>query len=59
MLTAQVDYETGESEKGSVRMVEEFNVHPNAIRTLPVGTAAVYSRRTDRRALVHVHLNSG
>lgn len=57
--TVQVDYETGMSDKGSVRMVEEFNVHPNAIRTLPVGTATVYSRRTDRRALVHVHRNSG
>ncbi len=47
------------SEKGSVRNVEEFNVHPNEIRTLGVGIAAVYARRTDRQALVHVHLNSG
>src|SRR6202022_1847002 len=34
--TAQVDYETGESPKGSVRMVDEFNVHPNELRTMPV-----------------------
>lgn len=31
--TAQVDYESGMSEKGSVRMVDEFNVHPNVLRT--------------------------
>lgn len=53
--TAQVDYDTGFSQKGSVRMVDEFNVHPNVLRTLPVGMAAVYSRPTDRRALVQVH----
>lgn len=56
--TAQVNYETGMSEKGSVRMVDEFNVHPNVLRTLPTGTAAVYARRTERRAVVHVHRNT-
>ncbi len=54
MLTAQVDYETGETPKGSVRSVEEFNIHPNTIKELPVGMAAVYARRTNRRQLVQV-----
>jgi len=53
-LTAQVDYETGESAKGSVRLVEEYNMHPNDLKALPVGVAAVLSRRTNRRDLVRV-----
>lgn len=52
--TAQVDFETGLSEKGSIRMVDEFNIHPNQLRTLPLGTAAVYSRRTERRHIVRI-----
>jgi hypothetical protein len=55
MLTAQVDYASGESEKGSVRWVEEFNFHPNELKELPVGMAAVYARPSKRRALVQVH----
>jgi hypothetical protein len=54
MLTAQVDYETGTTPKGSVRSVEEYNVHPNDIKELPVGMAAVYARMTNRRKLVQV-----
>lgn len=54
MLTAQVDYETGTSEKGSVRWVEEFNIHPNTLKELPVGVAAVYARPTQRRAIVRI-----
>lgn len=57
-LTAQVDYDTGTSQKGSVRWVEEFNVHPNDLKELPVGVAAVYSRRTKRRSLVHIQRSS-
>jgi hypothetical protein len=55
MLTAQVDYLTGTSEKGSVRWVEEFNVHPNDLKELPTGTTAVYARPTRRRAIVRVN----
>jgi len=55
LTTQQIDYTTGESEKGSVRIVDEFNVHPNVIRELPTGTAAVYSRPTERRALVKIY----
>jgi hypothetical protein len=58
-VTSQVDYETGESEKGSIRMVDEFNIHPNVLRTLPVGRAVVYARRTERRSLVQVHRQEG
>jgi hypothetical protein len=54
MLTAQVDYMTGTSEKGSVRWVEEFNIHPNDLKELPVGVVAVYARPTQRRAIVRV-----
>lgn len=55
MLTAQVDYQTGTSEKGSVRWVEEFNIHPNVLKELPTGVAAVYARPTHRRAIVRVN----
>lgn len=54
MLTAQVDYETGTSEKGSVRYVEEYNVHPNDLKSLPNGVAAVYARPTQRRKIVSI-----
>lgn len=57
-LTAQVDHVSGTSEKGSVRWVEEYNVHPNDLKELPVGVAAVYARRTKRRSLVRIHRSS-
>jgi hypothetical protein len=55
MLTAQIDYESGESQKGSVRQVEEFDIHPNVIKDLRTGQAAVLTRGTGRHALVKVH----
>ena len=54
MLTRQVDYDTGESQMGSLRMVEEFDVHPNLFKSLPVGTAAVMSRTTGRKRVVSI-----
>jgi hypothetical protein len=54
-VTSQVDYATGESQKGSVKMVDQYNIHPNDIRELPVGMAAVYARPSNRRALVKAH----
>lgn len=54
-LTAQVDYETGQSQKGSVRYVEEFDIHPNLLKSLPVGTAAVLARQGQRKSLVRIH----
>ncbi len=58
MHTAQVDYESGTSEKGSVRWVEEFNVHPNVLKELPNGVAAVYSRPSQRRTIVKVNVTT-
>jgi hypothetical protein len=57
-VTAQVDYETGESAKGSIRTVQEFNMHPDVLRELQPGAAAVYARRTMRRSVVHVHMDT-
>jgi hypothetical protein len=54
MLTRQVDYDTGESQMGSLRMVEEFDVHPNVFKSLPVGTAAVMSRISGRKSVVSI-----
>lgn len=41
--TAQVDNQTGYSEKGTVRPVHEYVVHPDTLRNLPRGKAAVRS----------------
>jgi hypothetical protein len=53
-LTSQIDYDEGTTSKGSVRWVEEFNVHPNKLKELPVGIAAVYARKSQRRHVVRV-----
>ncbi len=53
-VTHQIDWDTGTTAKGSIRDVEEYVVHPNTLRRLPVGTAAVRSVATDRHALVEV-----
>jgi hypothetical protein len=39
-VTHQIDYETGFSEKGSIKRVEKYNVHPNELRTFEVGQVA-------------------
>lgn len=54
-VTSQVDYETGVSEKGSVRMTKEYHIHPDILKELPIGMTAVYARRTQRREIVHIH----
>jgi hypothetical protein len=54
-VTSQIDFITGQMEKGSKRTVDEYNVHPNTLRELGVGMAAVYARRSNRRSLVHIH----
>jgi len=53
-VTQQIDWETGTTAKGSVRDVEEYVVHPNLLRRLPVGQAAVRSVTTDRHAIVNI-----
>jgi hypothetical protein len=53
-VTHQIEWETGRTEKGSIRDIEEYNVHPNTLRRLAVGEVAVRSVPTDRHALVRV-----
>jgi hypothetical protein len=53
-LTGKVDFATGEVPEGSARIGDKYQVDPNIIRTLPVGKAVVYSRRTERRSVVAV-----
>lgn len=53
-VTQQIDWESGTSQKGSVRDVEEYIVHPNSLRTFATGTAAVRSVPTNRTGIVNV-----
>ena len=53
-VTFQQDWNTGMTEKGSVRDVEEYVIHPNTLRSLPVGTAAVRAVPSQRHAIVEV-----
>jgi hypothetical protein len=55
MLTSQVDFATGETAKGSVRRVEEYRIHPNLFRDLPVGQAVVFARPSERRSIVRIY----
>jgi hypothetical protein len=54
-LTNQLDFETGYSDKGTIKRVQAYNVHPNELRTLRVGDVAVKAVATHRHAIVHVH----
>lgn len=54
-VTHQVDYGTGFSEKGSIRRVERFNVHPNELRNLQTGQAAIKSVPKQRYTIVQVY----
>jgi hypothetical protein len=53
-VTHQIEWDTGKTEKGSIRDTEEFIVHPNVLRKLPVGQVAVRSVPTDRHAIIRV-----
>jgi hypothetical protein len=53
-VTFQQNWDTGMTEKGSVRDVEEYVVHPNTLRALPQGTAAVRAVPSQRHAIVEV-----
>jgi hypothetical protein len=53
-VTHQVDYETGFSEKGSIRRVDKFNVHPNELRNFQTGQAAIKSVRKQRYTIVRI-----
>jgi hypothetical protein len=54
-VTHQVDYETGFSEKGSIRRVDKFNVHPNELRNFQTGQAAIKSVPKQRYTIVRIH----
>lgn len=54
-VTHQVDYGTGFSEKGSIRRVERFNVHPNELRNLRPGQVAIKSVPKQRYTIVQVY----
>jgi hypothetical protein len=54
-VTHQVDYLTGFSEKGSIRRVERFNVHPNELRNLLTGQVAVKSVSKRRYTIAQVY----
>ena len=53
-VTHQVDYETGYTQKGSIRRVEEYHVHPNQLRTFLTGQTAVKSVARRRYSIVRV-----
>ena len=53
-VTHQIDYETGYSQKGSTRLVKAYNIHPDLLKELPTGMAAVLSRDTNRRAVLRI-----
>lgn len=54
-VTHQIDYETGFSEKGSIRRVDKYNVHPNELRTFEVGQLAYKSVPQKRYAIIRVY----
>lgn len=54
-VTSQIDYQTGQSEKGSIRITKEFHLHPDTLKELSIGMTAVYARRSQRRQLVKIH----
>jgi hypothetical protein len=54
-LTSQVDFGTGFSDKGSLRRVEKYQVHPNELRTFKVGQVALKSVVQGRYSIVRVY----
>lgn len=52
--TYQADWNEGTTEKGSIRAVDEYVIHPNTLRSLKQGTAAVRAVPSDRHAIVEV-----
>ena len=54
-LTNQLDFETGYTQKGSIKHVQAYRVHSNTLRELKTGYAALRCVATDRHAIVQVH----
>jgi hypothetical protein len=57
-VTHQIDFDTGFAEKGSVRRVNAYNVHPDVLRTLKKGRLALRSVERERHAIVNVYRES-
>lgn len=53
-VTYQTDWEQGTTQKGSIRDVQGYVIHPNVLRSLPQGVAAVRSITTNRTQTVSV-----
>jgi hypothetical protein len=53
----QINFTTGKSELGTVHKGETFHLHPNMLRNLPTGFAAVRSigRKNRRPTIVQIH----
>ena len=54
-VTHQIDYGSGYSEKGSIRRVDKYNVHPNEIRTFETGQVAYKSVPRKSHSVVRVY----
>jgi Type IV secretion-system coupling protein DNA-binding domain len=54
-VTHQVDYVTGFSEKGSIKRVDKFNVHPNELRNFQTGQVAVKSVPKQRYTIARTY----
>ena len=52
--TYKMDWGKGTTEKGSIRQVDEYVIHPNVLRSLPQGTAAVRAVPSQRHGIVEV-----
>jgi Type IV secretion-system coupling protein DNA-binding domain len=57
-ITHQIDYASGVSEKGSIRRVDKFHVHPNELREFVPGQAALKCVAHQRYTIVRVYLDN-
>ena len=53
-LTNQLDFDTGYTQKGSIRQVQAYGVHPNELRELKTGYVAIRVPTHGRARIVHV-----
>jgi hypothetical protein len=53
-LTNQLDFETGYTQKGSVRHVQAYRVHPNTLRELKTGYVGVRAAMTSHASIVQI-----
>jgi hypothetical protein len=58
-VTHQIDYVSGSTDKGSIRRVDKFQVHPNELREFEPGQAALKSASRRRYTIVRVYRDGG